>query len=90
MTAHRPLWRIEVKTPPEGAQGFRPWEQRWVVERTNAWHGRSRRHRKDDERTPESSGAMISLSHIHLMRRRLTSHGRPAFHDRSVTADSLT
>jgi putative transposase len=71
------------------AKGFTPLEKRWVVERTNAWHGRSRRHSKDDERTPESSGAMIYMSNIHLMLRRLTSHCRPAFHYRSVTADAL-
>jgi len=87
--AHRPTWRIEVKTRPEGVTGFTPLEKRWVVERTNAWNGRYRRHSKDDERKPESSAAMIYMSHIHLMLRRLTSHCRPEFHDRSVTADSL-
>jgi putative transposase len=86
---HRPMWRIAVKTQPEGATGCTPVEKRGVVERANAWHGRSRRHRKDDERTPESRGAMISMSNIHLRLRRLTSHCRPAFHYRSVTADSL-
>jgi len=34
----------------------------------------NRRHSKDDERKPESSAAMIYMSHIHLMLRRLTSH----------------
>jgi transposase len=33
--------------------------QRWVVERTFAWLGRSRRLSKDYERVPESSEAMI-------------------------------
>jgi putative transposase len=89
MSEHRPTWRIEVKTRPEGSKGFTPLEKRWVVERTNAWNGRSRRHSKDDERKPESSAAMIYLSNIHLMLRRLTAHGRPEFHYRSVTADSL-
>ena len=89
MTEHRPMWRIEVKTRPEGSKGFTPLEKRWVVERTNAWNGRSRRHSKDYERKPESSAAMIYLSNIHLMLRRLTSHSRPEFHYRSVTADAL-
>jgi len=89
MRAHRPTWRIEVKTRPEGVTGFTPLEKRWVVERTNAWNGRYRRHSKDDERQPESSAAMISMSNIHVMLRRLTSHDRPEFHDRSVTADSV-
>jgi putative transposase len=89
MAAHRPAWRIAVKTRPEGAKGFRPLEKRWVVERTNAWHGRARRNSKDYERKPESSAAMISISHIHLMLRRLTSHRRPAFHYRNVAAEAL-
>jgi putative transposase len=89
MAEHRPTWRIEVKTRPEGAKGFTPLEKRWVVERTNAWHGRSRRNSKDYERKPESSAAMISMSHIHLMLRRLTSHHRPQFHYRNVAAEPL-
>jgi putative transposase len=89
MREHRPTWRIEVKTRPAGSKGFTPLEKRWVVERTNAWHGHSRRHSKDYERKPESSAAMIYISNIHLMLRRLTAHRRPAFHYRSVTADSL-
>jgi putative transposase len=89
MGEHRPTWRIEVKTRPEGVTGFTPVEKRWVVERTNAWNGRSRRHSKDYERKPESSAAMIYLSNIHLMLRRLTSHCRPEFHYRSVSAESL-
>ena len=89
MSDHRPTWRIEVKTRPEGSKGFTPLEKRWVVERTNAWNGRYRRNSKDYERQPESSAAMIYISNIHLMLRRLTSHRRPAFHYRSVTTDSL-
>jgi putative transposase len=89
MSEHRPTWHIEVETRPEGSKGFTPLEKRWVVERTNAWHGRSRRHSKDYERKPESSTAMIYISNIHLMLRRLTVHCRPEFHYRSVTADSL-
>ena len=89
MREHRPTWRIEVKTRPEGVTGFTPLEKRWVVERTNAWNGRYRRHSKDYERKPESSAAMVYMSNIHLMLRRLTSHYRPEFHYRSVTADSV-
>ena len=89
MEEHRPQWRIEVKTRPEGSKGFTPLEKRWVVERTNAWNGRYRRNSKDYERKPESSAAMISMSHIHLMLRRLTSHRRPEFHYRNVAAAPL-
>jgi hypothetical protein len=72
MSDHRPTWPIEVKTRPEGSKGVTPLEKRWGGERTNAWHGRSRRHSQDDERTPESRAAMLDMSHMHLMLRRLT------------------
>ena len=45
--AHRAGWPLAVQTRPEGTKGFTPREKRWVVERTNAWHGRPRRQRKD-------------------------------------------
>ena len=44
MAEHRAGWRIEVKTRPEGTQGFTPLAKRWVIERTNAWNGRYRRN----------------------------------------------
>jgi len=34
--------------------GFVTLPKRWVAERTFAWHGRDRRHTRDDERYPES------------------------------------
>ena len=71
MTEERPTWRIEVKMRPEGTKGFAPLKKRWVVERTNAWNGRCRRHSKDYERKVESSTAMIHISNVHLMLRRL-------------------
>jgi putative transposase len=77
---NRPHWRIEVKTRPEGTQGFTPLEKRWVVERTNAWNGRCRRNSKDYERRTESSAAMIQISNVHLMLRRLSPRSQPAFH----------
>lgn len=86
MKAHRPGWRIEVKTRPEGVSGFTPLEKRWVVERTHAWHGRFRRHSKDYERRPESSAAMINLSHIHLMLHQLEPSSMPEFRYRQEAA----
>jgi putative transposase len=80
LQAERPNWRIEVKSRPEGTRGFTPLEKRWVVERTNAWNGRCRRNSKDYERRVESSAAMIQISNIHLMLRRLSPMNRPAFH----------
>ena len=86
MKAHRPGWRIEVKTRPEGVSGFTPLEKRWGVERTNAWNGRFRRNSKDYERRPESSAAMINLSHIQLMLHQLEPSSMPEFRYRKEAA----
>src|SRR5712664_1232251 len=86
MTEHRAGWRIEVKTRPEGTKGFTPLEKRWVIERTNAWHGRYHRNSKDYERSTESSTAMIQISNLHLMLNRISPCGRPAFHYRKEAA----
>jgi putative transposase len=83
---HRTGWRIEVKTRPEGMEGFTPLEQRWAIERTNAWNGRYRRNSKDYERSVESSTTMIQISNIHLMLNRLAPCDRPAFHYRENAA----
>lgn len=71
LAENRPSWRIEVKSRPEGSTGFTPVRKRWVVERTNAWNGRARRNSKDYERKPESAAAMIHISNIHLLLRKL-------------------
>ena len=71
LSANRPNWRIEVQSPPPGTKGFNVVRKRWVVERTNAWNGRSRRNSKDYERTTSSAAAMIQLSAIRLMLVRL-------------------
>lgn len=83
---HRPDWRIEVKMRPEGTTGFTPLKKRWVVERTNAWNGRCRRHSKDYERTIASSAAMIQVSQVHLMLRRLAPADDRQFHYRDRAA----
>jgi putative transposase len=83
---HRPDWRIEVKMRPEGTKGFTPLKKRWVVERTNAWNGRCRRHSKDYERTIASSAAMIQVSQAHLMLRRLAPDKDRQFHYRDRAA----
>ena len=86
MAAHRAGWRIEVKVRPAGTKGFTPLEKRWVIERTNAWHGRYRRNSKDYERSIESSTAMLQISNINLMLNRLAACERPAFHYRENAA----
>jgi putative transposase len=80
LAKNRPGWRIEVKARPEGTKGFLPVRKRWVVERTNAWNGRARRNSKDYERKPESAAAMIHLSNIHLMLRKLAPSKQREFH----------
>ena len=64
-------YAIELVKRPQGAKGFVLLPKRWIVERTFAWIGRSRRHSKDYERNPETSEAMIYISMIHLMLKRL-------------------
>lgn len=78
-------WRLEVVSRPPGVRGFTLLPRRWVVERTFAWHGRWRRHSKDYERRTDSSAAMIHISAIHLMLRRLApAEPAPRFHYRET------
>jgi putative transposase len=62
---------LNIVSRPKGSKGYVKLPKRWVVERTFAWLGRSRRLSKDYEFLPESSAAMIQVSMIHLMLRRL-------------------
>ena len=71
LAEHRPTWRIEVQSPPSGTKGSAWSVFAGVVERTNAWNGRSRRNSQDYERTTASSEARIQWSAIHLMLNRL-------------------
>ena len=63
--------RLEIVKRPDDAKGFVVLPRRWVVERTLGWMGRNRRLSKDYEETIPSSEAMVKLSMIHLMGRRL-------------------
>lgn len=62
---------LEVVKRPAGAKGFVLLHKRWVVERTNAWNGRSRRLSKDYERRTDSSESMIKINAIRLTLNRL-------------------
>jgi putative transposase len=64
-------WHLEIVRRPPQAKGFVLLPKRWVVERTFAWLGRYRRHSKDYEHLTDSSEAMVMISAIHLMLRRL-------------------
>ena len=61
---------LESTTNKEG-KGFQvvPW--RWAVERTFSWLLNSRRHSRDYERLTVNSAAMIQVSMIHLLLKRL-------------------
>jgi putative transposase len=54
-------WDVEIVRKP----------RRWVVERTFAWLGRSRRLSKDDEVLPATEEAWIELAMSRLMTVRL-------------------
>lgn len=86
LAQYRAGWRLDITMRPAGTKGFTSLAKRWVVERTNAWHGRYRRHSKDYERTVESSAAMLQISNIHLMLNKLVPCSRPAFHYRTEAA----
>jgi putative transposase len=82
---HRPGWVLEVKSRDPGTKGFAVLAKRWVVERTFAWLGRYRRHSKDYERRTDSSEAMIRVSSLNLMLRRLAPNKKaPKFNYRSA------
>lgn len=64
-------WTIEIVERPPGVKGFQLLPRRWVVERTFAWLGRSRRLAKDFEASTQSQIAWILIAHIQLLSRRL-------------------
>lgn len=86
LAEQRPGWHVEIQACPAHATQFQPVPKRWVIERTNAWVVRSRRNAKDYERRVDSSAAMIQISSLHLMLRRLAPTTRPPFRYRNATA----
>ena len=64
-------WVVEIVAKPADQRGFAVLPKRWIVERTCAWLGRSRRLSKDDEALPETSEAWVQAAMIHLMLKRL-------------------
>jgi transposase len=65
----RQLWRYGYEERP--AHTFRVLPRRWVVERTFAWLGQSRRLSRDYERLPATGEAMIYGAMTRIMLRRL-------------------
>lgn len=62
---------LEIVNKKKTGKGFQVLPRRWVVERTFAWLGRSRRLSKDYERNPQSSASMVYVASSRLMLRRL-------------------
>lgn len=67
-------WTIEIIKRSDSAKGFEVLPRRWVVERTFAWLGRSRRLAKDWEKSIASAEAWIFVAHIRLLTRRLARY----------------
>jgi putative transposase len=62
---------FEIVEKKKTDEGFQVLPQRWMVERTVAWLGRSRRLSKDDERKPTSSASHVYAASSRLMRRQI-------------------
>ena len=62
---------VEIVQRDPAQRGFVAMKGRWVVERSFAWLGRSRRLSKDYEARPGSSWAVALWSMTQLMLRRL-------------------
>ena len=73
-------YQLQIVRRPQGAKGFVLLPKRWVAERTLAWLGQSRRLSKDYEKLTITSEAMIRISAIHMMVKRLSpGPAQPAF-----------
>ena len=67
--------RIELEIVAKSSEGgFVVLPKRWIVERTFAWLGRSRRLSKDYEALCGTVEAWIYVAMIHLMTKRLARH----------------
>lgn len=63
--------KIDLEVTGHNGKGFQVVPGRWVVERTFAWLLNDRRHSRDYERLTTNSEAMIQLSMIRLLLKRL-------------------
>jgi putative transposase len=63
--------KIVLEVVERASKGFQVVPHRWVVERTFAWLLNYRRHRCDYEVLTANSEAMIQVSMIHLLLKRL-------------------
>ena len=79
---------LEITTRGLGVSGFQPLWQRWKVERTLAWLGRSRRLARDYETAPRSQESQIYWTMTGIMLRRVT-HNAPVTTYRTTTDTPL-
>ena len=63
--------KIDLEGVEHTGKGFQVVPYRWVVERTLAWLLHYRRHRCDYAGLTANSEAMIQISMIHLLLKRL-------------------
>jgi transposase len=66
-------WTIHILERPPGLKGFQLLPRRWVVERSFAWLGRSRRLAKAFEATTASATAWLLIANLRLLSRRLAT-----------------
>ncbi len=64
-------WEVEIVGRDPDTKGFAVQPRRWVVERTFAWLVRNRRLQIDYERKVQTSEALIEVTIIRLLVRRL-------------------
>jgi len=67
----KPTHKITLEVVDKTGPGFQVLPRRWTVERTFAWLLNYRRHSRDYEAHPENSEALIQVSMIHLLLKRL-------------------
>jgi putative transposase len=63
--------KVDLEVVEREGKGFNVVKWRWVVERTFAWLLNYRRHGRDYEGLTANSEAMIQISMIHLLLKRL-------------------
>jgi putative transposase len=68
---------LEVVKKWHNTRGFAVLPKRWIVERTFAWLGRSRRLSRDYERNPASSGTQVYFASVRLLLRQITDNQIP-------------
>ena len=66
-------WTLEIVKRTDQAKRFEVLPKRWIVERTFGWLNLYRRHSRDYEELTENSEAMIYITMIRIMTRRLAN-----------------